>query len=285
MTYFVTGATGHLGSAILRELLKLVPTDQVMAGAHTVAKAAAFAQQGVDVRPIDFSNESTLEKAFSGATVLIYVPSKSDTSYARVTELEHVVTAAKKAHVEHVVAMGFIADQPTNPFSLSAFYGYLPRRLSQTNLSWTLIRDALYADPLVPYLPELQQRGNVIYPVGDQALTFISLADCAAAFARVAVTPSLRINERIYTLTQDRNYTMPELADVLSHVGGKKIGYQPVTLEQFAALYNEHGEGRMLASMYAAGGKGLLNEVSTDFRTIMGRSVHSIEDVFAAAKA
>ncbi len=114
--------------------------------------------------------------------------------------------------MHHFLVMGFIADQVNNPFALSAFYGYVPRRLAGSDINYTIVRNALYADPLVPYLPELIERHNVVYPMADQALSFISQADSAAAFAKVATTPDLLQCGRIYTLTQSRAYTMPELA-------------------------------------------------------------------------
>jgi len=215
---------------------------------------------------------------FSILDLLIYVPSKSHDSISRVTELENVLTAAKKSNVGHILAMGFIADQANNPFDLSAFYGYLPRRLASSKIPYTIVRNALYADPLVPYLPELVQRQNVIYPMKDQALSFISLRDSSKAFAKVAFDESLLKNGRIYTLTQDRNYTMTELAQVLSTVSGVKIGYQPVSLEEFAQIYNEGNEGHMLSSMYDAGQKGLLNEISDDFKLIMGHDAQKLTE-------
>lgn len=270
MKYIITGATGHLGSHIFNDLIKLVPVSSITVGVHTVSKADKLAKAGAEVVGIDFYNEDTLIKAFQDKDVLIYVPSKSHDSYSRITELENVLQAAKKASVGHILAMGFIADQVNNPFDLSAFYGYLPRRLAETEIPYTIIRNALYADPLVPYLPELIERKNVIYPVGDQALSFISLEDSSKAFAKVAATKTLLKNGRIYTLTQSRNYTMPELAEVLSEVSGAEIGYQPVTLDEFAAIYNEGNEGHMLSSMYKAGGMGLLNTISSDYEEIMG---------------
>lgn len=278
MKYIITGATGHLGSQIFNELIKLVPSTDVTAGVHTVAKAQHITDTGSTVVPIDFMAEDTLVSAFSAKDVLIYVPSKSHDSYSRVTELENVIKAAQKAKVGHILAMGFIADQANNPFDLSAFYGYLPRRLASSGVPYTIVRNALYADPLVPYLPELIERKNVIYPMKDQALSFISLSDSSKAFAKVAATKSLLENGRIYTLTQDRNYTMPELAQILSKVSGTKIGYEPVTLAEFAELYNEGNEGHMLSSMYDAGGLGLLNVISADYQTIMGRKATSLQD-------
>lgn len=278
MKYIITGATGHLGSQIFEELIKLVPSSAVTAGVHTVAKAKHISDAGSDVVPIDFMKEDSLIKAFSNKDVLIYVPSKSHDSYSRVTELENVIRAAQKANIGHILAMGFIADQANNPFDLSAFYGYLPRRLASAQIPYTIVRNGLYADPLVPYLPELIQRKNVIYPMKNQALSFISLADSSKAFAKVAATKSLLEDGRIYTLTQDRNYTMPQLAEVLSQVSGSQIGYAPVTLEEFGALYNEGNEGHMLSSMYDAGGRGLLNVVSDDYQLIMGHKATSLED-------
>lgn len=270
MKYAITGGTGHLGSHILQELTNYLAPKDVRVGVHTVSKAKNLTQQGFDVCGFDFFDEESLEKLLTNIDVFIYVPSKSHSSYSRIGELEKVIVAAEKAQVKHLVAMGFIADQVNNPFDLSAFYGYLPRRLAETDLDYTIIRNALYADPLVPYLPELIERKNVIYPMGKERLSFISLQDSAKAFAKVATTDKLRIPGKIYTLTQDENYTMSELADVLSEVSGKPIGYQPMTLEEFSETYNENGEGHMLSSMYHAGSMGLLNEISPDYRTIMG---------------
>lgn len=281
MKYVVTGATGHLGSQIVRALAQLVSPREITLGVHTPAKAAAFSQQGMTVLSLDYRETQTVTTVLQDADVAIYVPSKSHDSFSRVTEFENVIAAAEQAHVGHLIVMGFIADQVNNPFDLSAFYGYVPRRLAASNLSYTILRNALYADPLVPYLPELIERHNVIYPMGDASLSFISLADSAAAFAKVAVTPALW-RQSTYTLTQQRSYTMPALAAVLSEVAGQPIGYAPVTLSEFADLYNQGNEGHMLASMYAAGSQGLLATVTDDYVKIMGHPAQTLPDFLAA---
>ncbi|WP_125583063.1 SDR family oxidoreductase [Levilactobacillus cerevisiae] len=279
--YVITGATGHLGSQIVSQLAQRVAATSITLGVHTPAKAAAFAQQGMTVLPLDYREQTSIVASLQNADVAIYVPSKSHDSFSRVTEFENVIAAAETAQVQHLIVMGFIADQVDNPFDLSAFYGYVPRRLAASNLSYTILRNALYADPLVPYLPELIERHNVIYPLGDASLSFISLAESAAAFAQVAVTSSLW-TQPMYTLTQQRSYTMPALARVLSDVSGKSIGYAPVTLSTFAQMYNAGNEGHMLASMYAGGAKGLLATVTDDYQKIMGRPAQALPDFLAA---
>jgi len=279
--YVITGATGHLGSQIVAQLAQRVAATSITLGVHTPAKAAAFVQQGMTVLPLDYREQASIVASLQNADVAIYVPSKSHDSFSRVTEFENVIVAAETAQVQHLIVMGFIADQVDNPFDLSAFYGYVPRRLAASNLSYTILRNALYADPLVPYLPELIERHNVIYPLGDASLSFISLAESAAAFAQVAVTPSLW-TQSMYTLTQQRSYTMPALARVLSDVSGESIGYAPVTLSAFAQMYDAGNEGHMLASMYAGGAKGLLATVTDDYQKIMGRPAQTLPDFLAA---
>jgi len=279
--YVITGATGHLGSQIVAQLAQRVAATSITLGVRTPAKAAAFAQQGMTVLPLDYREQASIVASLQNADVAIYVPSKSHDSFSRVTEFENVIVAAETAQVQHLIVMGFIADQVDNPFDLSAFYGYVPRRLAASNLSYTILRNALYADPLVPYLPELIERHNVIYPLGDASLSFISLAESAAAFAQVAVTPSLW-TQSMYTLTQQRSYTMPALARVLSDVSGESIGYAPVTLSTFAQMYDAGNEGHMLASMYAGGAKGLLATVTDDYQKIMGRPAQTLPDFLAA---
>jgi len=280
MKFVVTGATGHLGSQIVQQLAQRVAATDITLGVHTPAKAASFADQGMTVLPLDYGDQGSIVASLAAADVAIYVPSKSHDSFSRVTEFEHVIAAAEQAQVGHLIVMGFIADQATNPFDLSAFYGYVPRRLASSGLSYTILRNALYADPLVPYLPELIERKNVIYPMGDASLSFISLEESAAVFAEVAVRPELW-TQPMYTLTQERSYTMPALAQVLQNVSGQPIGYAPVTLSEFEKMYDQGNEGHMLASMYAGGAQGLLATVTDDFKTIMGRPAQTLPDFLA----
>lgn len=49
---------------------------------------------------------------------------------------------------------------------------------------WTqpiqLSKNTLYADPLILILPELIERGKIIYPIGKEKLSFISLDNNSA---------------------------------------------------------------------------------------------------------
>ena len=173
--------------------------------------------------------------------------------------------------------MSFIADQEDNPFVISPFYNYLPRRLAGTDLNFAIAKNSLYADPLVPYLPELIERKGLIYPVGKQAMSFITLEDSAEAMATMALNEDVLKSRRTYLLTQSRSYTMPELGKIMTKVTGHEIGYHPVSVEEFGKIYAAEGDGAELASMYKGGAMGYLHGLSDDFAHLTGHEPEAME--------
>lgn len=282
MKYLITGATGHLGSYVVKELSKLTSIENIRLGVHTPAKAAKLKEAGYEIAAIDYEDTATMAKAFAGVDVLIYIPSLTYKVQQRINEFENTLTAVKDAGVSTIIDVSFIADQPNNPFQMAGYYAYLPARLASSGLQYAVIKNALYADPLVPYLPELIERQNVIYPIGDQAMSFISRQDSAEAIANVAVKPYLHDHGQNYLLTMKQNYNMVELSHIMTEVTGNHIGYKPVTIDEFADIYRSEGDGDELASMYHAAAMGLMDGVTDDFQHITGHAPQGMKEFLKA---
>lgn len=271
MIYTVTGATGHLGQRVIQELQKLVPTTAIRATVHTPSKATYLNAQHIETRPIDYLRPDTIVSAITGTDLLIYIPSKTYDLLQRIREFENVLAAMKTAHVSHMIFVSFFADQENNPFVMSSFYGYAPRRLAGSGLNYAIVKNALYADPLIPYLPELIQRQHLIYPVGNESLSFISYQNSAEAIASLAHREDLNGDGQTFLLSQEVSYPMTELGALMSQVTGHTIGYAPVSSTEFAKIYAAEGDGTELASMYQGGAMGLLAQTSNDYQRITGR--------------
>lgn len=276
MKYLITGATGHLGRKVIDQLVALVGASALTAAVHTPAKATALSERGINTVPLDYLNVETMRQAFSGQDVVLYIPSKTYDVLQRITEFENSIKALKLAKVPSVVFVSFYADQENNPFRMSPYYAYAPRKLATSGLQYAVAKNSLYADPLVPYLPELIERQALIYPVGDQAMSFITQDDSAKAIATLAVKPELRDAGQIYTLTQEKALTMPELGRIMTKVTSHEIGYKPVTTAEFGRIYAAEGDGEELASMYAAGALGLFDQATNDFSKITGEKPESM---------
>ncbi|WP_303974103.1 SDR family oxidoreductase [Streptococcus merionis] len=269
MKLTITAATGQLGRYITTEAIQTFGAGQVRLAVRTPQKAENYAEQGTQVVYANYDDYESLVTAFADTDVLIYIPSITHPSIKRVPEVERVVQAAENAHVKHFIFASFFADQENSPFHMAPFFGYATRRLACSKLSYTVLKNAMYADPLVPYLPELQAMGKLIYPAPNGRMSFISRADSAKAIVKVAATPECW--GKSYVLTQSQSYSMVEIAELLSRVGGKSIVFDPVTVEEFAAKYDQPaGFGVVLASLYQAAEVGLLSQVSDDFEFIMG---------------
>ncbi|MCY7232630.1 NAD(P)-dependent oxidoreductase [Streptococcus anginosus] len=277
MIYTITSATGQLGQKVVAEAQKQLDTNEIRLSVRSPQKASQYAAAGIDVRAADYLDVDSMVEAWRGTDVLIYIPSISHPSIVRVPEFENSVIAAERAGVKHFIFVGFFADQVNSPFHMAAFFAYANTRLASAGFSYSIIKNAMYADPLVPYLPELIERKAVIYPMGNSKMSFISREDSAVAIVKLAMSSALQ--GKTYILTQGRNYTMLELADLLSEISGHEIDYQPVTVEEFAALYDQpKGFGVVLASLYQAGSQGCLDIVTDDFRTITGRQAMDLKN-------
>lgn len=49
---------------------------------------------------------------------------------------------------------------------MSPFYAYVPRRLASSGIEYSIVKNSLYADPLVPYLEELIKRKILFIQLG-----------------------------------------------------------------------------------------------------------------------
>ena len=276
MKYLITGATGNLGEKVTRWLRTMTPENNIRVGIHNLKKANKFDDLDVEKIKLDYFDLDTLEKAVSGVDLVIYIPSITYDLQRRITEFENVLQAVKKAKAK-LIFVSFFADQENNPFVMSPFYAYVPRRLASSKVEYSIVKNSLYADLLVPYLEELIKRKNIIYPVGAQPLSFITRNDSAHAIACLAMQSIMRDQGQSYLLSMDKNYNMVELSYIMSRITDHKIGYAPVTITEFAKIYAQEGDGKELASMYAGGAKGLLSETSDDFHRLTGREPEEME--------
>ena len=108
MTIILTGATGHLGSHITEHAVKeQVPDFNI--GIRNPDKMPSHWKDKVGVRELDYFNEESMVRAFKGIDTVIFIPSIIHPSFKRLPEVENLVSAAHKAHVSHIMFIGYYA--------------------------------------------------------------------------------------------------------------------------------------------------------------------------------
>ncbi|HHO7981135.1 TPA: SDR family oxidoreductase, partial [Staphylococcus aureus] len=220
-------------------------------------------------------NQESMVEAFKGMDTVVFIPSIIHPSFKRIPEVENLVYAAKQSGVAHIIFIGYYADQHNNPFHMSPYFGYAARLLATSGIDYTYVRMAMYMDPLKPYLPELMNMHKLIYPAGDGRINYITRNDIARGVIAIIKNPDTW--GKRYLLS-GYSYDMKELAAILSEASGTEIKYEPVSLETFAEMYDEpKGFGALLASMYDAGARGLLDQESNDFQQLVNDQPQTLQ--------
>ncbi|TDE10426.1 NmrA family NAD(P)-binding protein [Jiangella asiatica] len=225
----VTGATGRFGSVVTNDVLGRRPADEIAVVARDPAKAAALAERGVDVRPGDYDDPASLEKAFADADTLLFVSASDTTPGVRLRQHRAIVDAAAATGVGHVVYTSAITAEDGQSFL--ADHTTTERAIRDAGLTHTFLRNTFYTEELlVPEtLATAVDSGELTAPAIGHPLVTATIGDLAHAAATV-LTGSGHENA-VYEL-RGPGWTYPELADTLSAVTGRPVRHREIADEE-----------------------------------------------------
>ncbi|MBO1333821.1 NAD(P)H-binding protein [Streptomyces sp. VRA16 Mangrove soil] len=270
----VTGASGGLGSLIAE---RLKGRDDVVLGTREPKAPGG--------RRVDFDAPHTLADAFDGVRTLLLISAgygEDDTVIAR---HEAALTAAEKAGVEHVVYTSLSGDGDHLPYALA--HRWTERRLRESPLAWTVLRNGLYAE-LLSFLAAPGPDGVISAPLGTGRLAAVARDDLAEIAARVALAPAPHAG-RTYELVGEVPLGGAELARATG------TAYVPGTLAEARERIAESGavpfQVPMLVGTYSAiaagfmDGSGVPEAERGTLRELLGREPRDPARVYAETLA
>jgi len=276
-TLLITGATGSVSSA-LRATLQGSDFD-IRAMIRDQAMAAPLQDQGVQVVVGDLDDPRSLPPAFKGVQDLwLLVPNGP-----RAPEHSmNAVWAARQAGVERVVrlsAIGAAHDAPTRSGRLHALSD---RELQASGMSWTILRPHWFMQNLLNEAGDISARGTFCLNAADGRLAMIDVRDIAEFAARVLTDGPQHHDGKTYTPTGPQSVSFVDVAQRLTRILGKPVGYMPVSDEAQRKALLDHGIPTWITDMliehsqaYAAGWG---NYTSSDFLDIVGHPPRDIDD-------
>jgi NAD(P)H dehydrogenase (quinone) len=282
--YLVTGASGHLGQAVINHLLTIykVPANKIIATTREPQKLAALAAKGVTVRDANFDDEAHLTKAFAGATRLLLISTNSLEGGVRLKQHLNAVSAAEKAGVGHVVYTS-IPNATTSPVLFAPDHVGTEKALADSKIAgWTLLRNNWYFENLFHSLPAALKSGTQYSAAGNGKIAYIARDDLARAAA--AVLSSNKDGKATYTLSGAKQFSVDDIASLATKVTGKPLKVVQVPLEGLvqgmigAGL--PEGVARIFASFDAAAADGSLSGSPSDFKTLTGFEPQDFEAWF-----
>jgi NAD(P)H dehydrogenase (quinone) len=225
----VTGASGHLGKAVVAELCRL-GASKVIAATRTPGKHKELSALGVEEREADFDRPETLHTAFQGVERLLLV--STDSLHApdvRVKQHRAAVQAARDAGVKHILYTSIPNAHPTKRPSIPDDHFWTEAAIYESGLDWTILRNNLYAEVILRFAQFALKTGKLVSATQSQGRSYVSREDCARTAAAVLLYATGRA---IYDVTGPAAITHEEIARILSHLSGKSIQHVNVTADE-----------------------------------------------------
>ncbi|MFD0657422.1 NAD(P)H-binding protein [Thermocatellispora tengchongensis] len=152
----VTGATGHLGTLVVRGLAARVPAGEVVAAVRDPKKAEGLAALGVQVREADYDRPETLGPALEGAEKVLLISGSEPGR--RVPQHRAVVEAAKAAGVRHLAYTGILGG-PETDFPLADDHKGTEEVILASGLAYTFLRNGWYTENYTGDLSQVFAQG------------------------------------------------------------------------------------------------------------------------------
>lgn len=281
----ITGATGQFGRQVVDHLLKRgVPASEIAAAVRTPANAGDLAELGIEIREADFDRPETLVPAFLDSDKLLFV-SANGPNALRITQHRAVVQAAKAAGVR-LLAYTSITQADRNPLRLADVHRDTEAALVSSGIPTVLLRNGWYTENYTGSLSDSAQRGMIAGSSGAGRIASATRADLAEA-AAVILTLEGQAG-KVYELTGDTAWSLPELAAEVSAQFGKPVVYADLPLAQYKQILVGAGLPDFLVDMIADANvniaQGALSSVTSDLREILGRPTTPLSDAIAAAR-
>ena len=225
----ITGASGQLGTGILRYALARTSAANMVAITRNPGKLEQLSQQGVEVRAGDFTKPAGLAEAFRGIERLVIIPTGELQTGVRIQQHKAAIEAAAAAGVRHAMYISTVSPRPDPNNSLFDSHFATEQALIASGVDWTILRMSVYADTLLDAAKRASASGTYSAVPGAPA-AYVTRDDLAATAAGILCTPGhIGIT---YHATGPVSVTQPELADAMAQATGKPISFQAISEEQ-----------------------------------------------------
>ena len=219
----ITGATGHLGRAVIQQLIRKTAPENIAAFVRDEAKASDLKGQGVSVRAGDYSDPAALRKAMQGVEKVLLI-SGGEAPDALQQHL-NVVDAAKAAGVACVAYTGrALKDPNTLVNALMQRHFQTEDYIRESGMTYAFFRNALYTDVLPQFVggPRVFEAG-IAMPAGDGRVAFALRSEMGEAIANVLAGGDCE--NRTYHFTGAEAYSMHDVSAAIATLSGKAVRY------------------------------------------------------------
>jgi len=225
-TILITGATGTVGSEVVKQLSAKGENIIVKAAARSATDNTFENLNRVQVVQLDYDKPDSLAVALKGVDKLfLLTPFQSN----MVDLTSNLVSEAKKAKVKYIAKQSVMGADAEPGITPGRLHRQAEKIIEESGIPFTFLRPNFFMQNFVNYYGNLIRSQGAFYtPAGDAKVSFVDVRDIAA----VAVKSLINDNQqkgRAYNITGCEALSYGQAAEILSKAVGKKINYVNVT--------------------------------------------------------
>jgi NAD(P)H dehydrogenase (quinone) len=276
----VSGASGHLGRAVVAELLQRPGGHEVVAITRT-PETVPGPTQG---RFGDYDRSESLAAAYAGLDRLLIITTVAPEPGKRGAQNVAAINAAVKAGVKHIVFMSAVGTRQEEEPARGASYWRGEQHLIATAPAWTILRMNFYAEAFVQLAQAALNQG-VLPGLAENRAALVARGDVAAAAAGILTGDGHA--GAIYNATGPERLSGAERAGLIAEITGRPLAFRVITEEQLRAALMRSGlpagAVNIVASIQASFAAGVFDIVTGDVERLGGRPPKPLRDVLAGA--
>jgi NAD(P)H dehydrogenase (quinone) len=278
----VSGASGRLGTALLKELGERGGGHEIIGVSRTPGNLSA----PVSGRFGDYDNPESLVGAYAGLDRLLIIPTMANAPGVRGRQTVAAIDAAVAAGVGHIVFMSSAGTRAAEEPDIAASYYAGEQRLMRTAPKWSILRMNYYAEVLIDEAKISLGRG-ALAGLAENKVAFVSRDDLAAAAAGLLVGEGHE--GAIYNGTGPASITGAERAAAIAEAAGQPMTFVVLPKEVLRGALEQAGLSadvvNMIMSIQEAFAGGGLDIVTGDIEKLSGRAPRAFKDVVRHACA
>ncbi len=269
----ITGATGHLGTIIVEQLVKKINPAGISVLVRDENKAHALKALGVNVKKASYQDKEALSKAMENVDKVLLISSSDFND--RLGQHKNVVDAAQKSGVKHLFYTGAeMKDINTSPLQpLLEDHFKTEAYILGKGLPYTFLRNGLYFEIIPMFAGEKAIETGITFPSDDGKVAFAARKDLGEAIANILTSEGHE--NKTYALSGNRAYSFKEVAAELTSLSGKTVLFNDVDEAGYIALLKQFGLPQEIigfSALFAAGIKhNDFNQTHATLETFLGR--------------
>lgn len=233
MTIVVIGATGRIGSEVVRLLSAAGETVRALVRDPSLA----VPMTGVQWVRGDLNEPATLHPLMARADALfLLVPNaKGMLNFAH-----NSLVVAEEEGISYVVKLSALGSSPHSSSDIDRWHHEGETELRNSTMSWTILRPHAFMQNFLEVAPGVVRTGKLYSPAGDARVPFIDSRDVAAVAARILTQPGYEGEK--YVLTGPRSIGYGDVAKLIGEAAGRTVQFVPETPEQARARLARDGK-------------------------------------------